>query len=274
MQRGDKTRPRVILTLDNTKDDHVRRLIVERVKAAYLPAFDGFSVGGIRTRDYLIHLGVSPGRIQPGWCCVDNAQIEALVAASRPRAPLGPNDGYLLCVSRMVPNKNLPFLVHAYARYRRQLDLALTRWPLVIVGDGPDRQAVVDAIQSNGVEESVTLPGATSSLEDTCKYYANARAFVLPSVQNEPWGSVVNEAMAAALPVLVSERCGCAPDLVSDGANGFRFNPQDASDLAERIVWLHEHQSELQQMGRESQLIVNRYSPEQFASNVLALAMV
>jgi glycosyltransferase involved in cell wall biosynthesis len=258
--------------IDNTKDDHARRLIVERVKATYLRAFDGFSVGGLRGRDYLVHLGVSTHRIQPGWSCVDNAKIETLVTESRQKPSPGTNDGYLLCVSRFVPNKNLPFLVHAYARYRRQLDPGFAPWPLVIVGNGPDRPAVVEAIASNGLAGSVTLPGATSSLEDTCGYYANARAFVLPSVQNEPWGLVVNEAMVAELPVLVSERCGCAPDLVSEGINGFSFDPTDANGLAEKLVWLHEHRSELHRMGRESRRIVSRYSPEQFASNLLTLA--
>jgi glycosyltransferase involved in cell wall biosynthesis len=131
---------------------------------------------------------------------------------------------------------------------------------------------VVDAVRSHHLEDSIILPGATSSLVDVCNYYAHARAFVLPSIRNEQWGSAVNEAMATGLPVLVSERCGCAPDLVSDGVNGFRFNPEDADELANKIVWLHEHDAELERMGFESKRIVSQYSPEQFASNVLALA--
>jgi glycosyltransferase involved in cell wall biosynthesis len=264
----------VILTLDNTEHDHARRPSVERVKATYLPAFDGFSVGGQRSRDYLIHLGVNPDKIQSGWCCVDNAKIASLADAAREKPSLGPADGYLLSVSRFVSKKNLPGLVRAYVKYRRQLISSLTPWPLVMVGDGPDRPTVVEAVRSHHLEDSVMLPGGTSNLEDICNYYAYARAFVLPSVGNEQWGSAVNEAMAAGLPVLVSEKCGCAPDLVANGLNGFRFNPEDVNELAGTMVWLHEHDSELRSMGRESQRIVSRYSPEQFASNLLALASV
>ena len=47
-------------------------------------------------------------------------------------------------------------------------------------------------------------------------YYAGAGAFVHPA-HEEPWGLVVNEAMASGLPVLVSRRCGCAGDLVAEG---------------------------------------------------------
>jgi glycosyltransferase involved in cell wall biosynthesis len=47
---------------------------------------------------------------------------------------------------------------------------------------------------------------------------------VLPSY-SEPWGLVVNEAMACGMPVIVSEKCGCAPDLVQNGKNGISINP-------------------------------------------------
>ena len=56
-------------------------------------------------------------------------------------------------------------------------------------------------------------------------------AFVHASA-SEQWGLVVNEAMAAGLPVIVSERCGCAPDLVREGVNGLTFDPCDVAELA------------------------------------------
>ena len=62
-------------------------------------------------------------------------------------------------------------------------------------------------------------------------YYGLASAFVHAST-TEQWGLVVNEAMASGLPVLVSDRCGCAPDLVEDGVNGFTFDPYDVEALA------------------------------------------
>jgi len=64
------------------------------------------------------------------------------------------------------------------------------------------------------------------------EYYARASAFVHAST-TEQWGLVVNEAMASGLPVLVSNRCGCARDLVQEGVNGFTFDPANVSQLAE-----------------------------------------
>jgi 1,2-diacylglycerol 3-alpha-glucosyltransferase len=57
-----------------------------------------------------------------------------------------------------------------------------------------------------------------------------ASAFIQAST-TEQWGLVVNEAMASGLPVLVSERCGCAPDLVKNGVNGYTFDPYDIKEI-------------------------------------------
>ena len=78
--------------------------------------------------------------------------------------------------------------------------------------------------------EDVLLPGF-KQYPELPLYYGLAGAFVLPSL-TEPWGLVVNEAMAAGLPVVVSDRCGCASDLVRPGENGFAFDPCDIEQLA------------------------------------------
>jgi glycosyltransferase involved in cell wall biosynthesis len=61
-------------------------------------------------------------------------------------------------------------------------------------------------------------------------FYNHAKALILPSWSDQ-WGLVVNEAMACGLPVLVSEKCGCAPDLVVNGKNGFTFDPNDPEEF-------------------------------------------
>jgi glycosyltransferase involved in cell wall biosynthesis len=63
-------------------------------------------------------------------------------------------------------------------------------------------------------------------------YYALAKAFVHASLI-EQWGLVVNEAISSGLPVIVSKRCGCVPELVAD--NGFTFDPTDERELAARL---------------------------------------
>jgi glycosyltransferase involved in cell wall biosynthesis len=83
--------------------------------------------------------------------------------------------------------------------------------------------------------------------------------FVLPSA-HEPWGLVVNEAMNAAKPVVVSDQVGCAPDLVRDGVNGFVFPAGDIGALAERLRRLTEDPELARRMGEESLRIIDKWN--------------
>ena len=87
----------------------------------------------------------------------------------------------------------------------------------------------------------------------------------------EQWGLVVNEAMAAGLPVIVSARCGCAPDLVVDGENGFRFNPEDTRGLADRLQTVAESDAAtLAALGNASRRRIADWSPARFAHGLRA----
>ena len=71
--------------------------------------------------------------------------------------------------------------------------------------------------------------------------------------------------MASGLPVLVSERCGCAPDLVIDGRNGFTFDPYNVDELANQMLRISAADCDRDAMGRASLEIISRWSPETFA---------
>jgi len=98
-------------------------------------------------------------------------------------------------------------------------------------------------------------------------WYGLAGAFVHAST-TEQWGLVVNEAMASGLPVLVSERCGCAPDLVKDGVNGFIFDPYDVERLARLMYRLAHGDVDRDAMGRASQEIIADWGLERFADGL------
>jgi type IV pilus assembly protein PilC len=82
--------------------------------------------------------------------------------------------------------------------------------------------------------------------------------------------AVVNEAMAAGLPVLVSRRCGCAYDLVREGVNGYTFDPynvDELSDLMLRVARMPD--TELIAMGAASQRLIQPWGPDAFAQGLL-----
>jgi glycosyltransferase involved in cell wall biosynthesis len=78
----------------------------------------------------------------------------------------------------------------------------------------------------------------------------------------------VNEAMASGLPVLVSDRCGCAGDLVRNGINGFTFDPHNVEELSKLMVDLSRPETDLVAMGQASQEIISQWSPGRFAEGL------
>jgi glycosyltransferase involved in cell wall biosynthesis len=116
----------------------------------------------------------------------------------------------------------------------------------------------------------VRFAGLRSTAE-ILPYYAFAHAFVLPS-RREPWGLVVNEALAAGLPVIVSNRCGCAADLVAQGVNGFVFDPDREEELIDFLLRVDQWDSlEREFVGRRSEELISRYSLQSWAEEVFRL---
>ena len=104
------------------------------------------------------------------------------------------------------------------------------------------------------------------------RFYAHAGAFVHASTK-EQWGLVVNEAMVCGLPVVVSERCGCAPDLVVAGETGFAFDPLDAAalrGLLGKVAGMTGEQRAA--MGAAGRRLIAEWGPERFARGLKAAA--
>ena len=80
-------------------------------------------------------------------------------------------------------------------------------------------------------------------------------------------GLVVNEAIASGLPVIVSERCGCAPELVQ--GNGFTFDPANEHELAARLLEMATlSQEERKPLGEVSYGIAENFAPERFGEGM------
>jgi 1,2-diacylglycerol 3-alpha-glucosyltransferase len=115
------------------------------------------------------------------------------------------------------------------------------------------------------------LPGFRQ-IDELPRFYARAGCFVHAST-TEQWGLVVNEAMACGLPVIVSERCGCARDLVREGVNGFRFNPENTEQLADLLAKVAGRGFAREAFGEASRRIVADFGPERFARGLKAAAV-
>jgi glycosyltransferase involved in cell wall biosynthesis len=257
---------------DSTVVDESRTWYRESLKRRVVSAFGAALVAGRRSKEYLVGLGLEERNQFAPWDVVDNDHFSEGAdrargneQAERARRQLAAR--YFLCVARFVAKKNLGRLLEAYASYADRAGPAA--WSLVLLGSGPEEAALRNYVSAAGLLDRVHFPGFCQYAELPA-YYGLAGALLLPSAA-EQWGLVVNEAMAAGLPVLVSSRCGCAPDLVRAGENGFTFAPGDVGGLAgllDRIASLD--QPRLQVMGQRSREIITAFAPAAFARGLEA----
>lgn len=254
-------RPVVIMS-DSKADDAPRRPLIEWCKRMLLRLYSSALVAGQPHRDYFIQLGFPCHRIRTGYDVVDNAAY-----ALRQPKPAKVDGPYFLVVSRFIPKKNLAGILDAYAHYLQACGKNRP-WSLVICGDGPLRQALEGQIKALGLNDHVLLPGFLQ-MEGLLPYFCHAKVFVHASLQ-EQWGLVVNEAMAAGLPVIVSKTCGCFSDLVRPGMNGFGFDPASPAQLADLMMRMHEMpEDERKRMGESGLRWINEhYSLEHFAQSL------
>jgi len=151
-----------------------------------------------------------------------------------------PEHCLFLYVGRLEPPKDIAGLLEAFAELSRQSERA----HLCMVGDGTLRPMVESAASRlPRLHYLGRLSG--ESLWDT---YAAADVLVLPSVF-EPWGLVINEAMAIGLPVIASDRVGCVEDLVVDGRTGIVVEAGSRVSLASAMLRLAEDANARASMG-------------------------
>ncbi len=247
-----------ILMTESTAGDHIRIGWKEILKGALIRSlFDGAVCGGAAHLRYLKQLGFPKDRVAFSYDVVDNAFFtrEAALLRQQPRPSHLP-EKYFLYVGRLSPEKNIDGLLQAFGEYRKGGGI----WSLVLVGAGPSTKLLQDLAALLGDRDDIHFAGMKTYTE-LPTYYAFASCFVLPSTR-EPWGLVVNEAMASGLPVIVSERCGCAETLVESGMNGFLIDPACPSVLANSMMEVSSQSpSILQSMGEASVTRVSNDSP-------------
>jgi glycosyltransferase involved in cell wall biosynthesis len=265
-----------ILVSESTRTDEPRVWWKEWVKKRIVALYSSALVGGERHKEYLVNLGMPEERIFTGYDAVDNvyfAQGAKEGGSRKAKIEINLPGNYFLASARFIPKKNLDTLIRAYSEYRKHASASVLRpptsdlWHLVILGDGPLRSDLSSLIADLGLQSYVTMPGF-KQYDELPTYYGLAKAFVHAST-TEQWGLVVNEAMASGLPVIVSNRCGCAPDLVKDGINGFTFDPSDKTQLMSRLAAMSALSlGEREKMSEASQEIVQQFAPEKFGEGL------
>lgn len=260
---------RIVMLSDSVRDNVPRYFWKEIYKKWLLRDIRaGFAAGTPQAR-YLNYLGIPlEGIFHPGSTVVDNdywaeKKQEVVKEKDKLRIQYGLPKRFFLCVARFIDFKNIPFLIRSYAAYRSLAGKQAIG--LVLCGSGPQEGEIIKAINDLNLKE-VYLMGFRQ-LGELPVFYGLADCFIFPSSRFEPWGLVVNEAMASGLPILASSMTGCAEDLVLDGINGFVFDPDDESGLARMMFKITQDRHNLAHKGKASEKIIADYSLKVGAKN-------
>lgn len=221
---------RVFTMLDSKFDDYPRHWRITPLKALALKPYDGAMIASERSCAYVTYLGIRADRTAPGY---DTLDLERLRGQSGGQSAPPFSERPFLAVARLIPLKNLPTAISAFARYRTEHG---GKRRFTIVGSGPQEAELRQQADALGVADAIDFAGAQPSAQVT-RAMAGAFALILPSFQ-ETFGFVVLEAMAMGLPAIVSRRAGATDELVDNLVNGFLIDPRDEQQLLAAMLLL------------------------------------
>jgi glycosyltransferase involved in cell wall biosynthesis len=245
-----------------------RYRVVEFTKTQFLQLCTGFVVPGASSLNYLKDLGIGEQRIFTAPNAVDTSLFSKFAEVARRdesqvRSRHHLPERYFLYVGRLVKAKGVFDLLDAYSQLKAELR---GKVGLVFVGDGSDRQELVE-------RASKIVPGTIQFLgfmhrEELPSAYVLADGLIFPT-HSDPWGLVVNEAMACGLPVIATNVAGCALDLVENDWNGFVISPGDPLQLALAMEKLASNSGLRVEMGRRSRERIDAYAPAAWAEGMV-----
>jgi glycosyltransferase involved in cell wall biosynthesis len=252
----------VILWVESTAGDRRRgHTGVEHLKQRYIDLSEAFVVPGKSSADYLKTFGVASDRIFYAPNAVD---ITLFGTES-----LRPSDldcclpqQFFLYVGRLVREKGVFDLFAAYEKLAPDLR---ERFGLVVAGNGIARQPLEEWAR-NICPGSIVFTGFQQK-EGLARLYANAYALAFPT-QSDPWGLVVNEAMACGLPVIATSVAGCVADLVRDEWNGLVISSGNINQLATAMERLATDQVLRESMSANSRKRSQAFSPAACAAGL------
>ena len=197
------------------------------------PAF--FLPGGTRQATYLEHYGVSKQKIMNAQMTVDveyiKDHVKKISIADRKKLreqyDTQDDDVIFLFVGRLLDWKGIRELIGAFKL------LGAKNVKLWIVGDGDLVDEVKLASKKNA---KINYLGRMNG-DLLWRVYHAADVFVIPS-HHEPWGLVVNEAMAAGLPVIATDNVGCVDDLVFNNRQGLIVPSKNTLALCEAMNFM------------------------------------
>src|SRR5579875_369772 len=212
-----------------------------RLRGTWRRTVDAYIAPSAFCRDYFVARGLPESKVhlKPNFLAHDPG-------------PRSGHDDYALFLGRLSPEKGVLEMIEAWKQ--------LPQVKLLVAGDGPlYDEARCAASSTHG---QVRVLGQLSA-EQALARIKGARLLIFPSRWYEPFGMGLLEAAACGVPAVAS-RIGAIPELVHHGRTGLLFDPDNFSELVERVRWAWAHPGEMEEMGAAARrLYLERFTAEQ-----------
>jgi glycosyltransferase involved in cell wall biosynthesis len=219
---------------------------------------------GTNNKDYYKKYDVKENELSFAPHAIDNQRFEAdrLMEATALRKNLGihKNDILILFAGKFEEKKAPVLLLDAF------LLLKKSTVHLLFVGNG----ALEDMLRKKAGEDKNIHFMDFQNQSVMPVIYQACDIFCLPSIgPGESWGLAVNEGMACKKPIIVSDKCGCAIDLVKK-ENGIIFKSGNVGELKSALDTLISKPHQLVKLGEKSKAIINNWNFDRIATAIEA----
>ncbi len=250
---------------DSTAFDEQKSPWKEKAKAFFFRHCEGFFCYGARSKEYVASYGIDPQKIFDGCQAAalapdyDAAAIRAYYAGNSS----GTASLQFLYVGRLSREKGLFDLLDAFCQVHEQNP----ETTLALAGPGLIEEELRQRAMALGIDSAVKFLG-TRSPEEIGRLLMSSAAMILPS-HREPWGLVVNEALSFGCPVVVSDICGCVPELVRDGITGYSFPVGDVGALTQAMLNAQRLSKSREAVALNCLDVIERFTPQRAAEQIL-----
>ncbi len=261
--RGAKTAFWCQVTMDRWVQ---RKAWKNAIKRIVFPRVDATLGSGEESRAFAMKFGTPADKAMCLPHSIDVVHYSDGAGRTRPergalRRELGLEGATFIYVGRLWWGKGINYLLEAFEAVQRQSAAPVS---LLLVGDGPEEGKLKQACAERGIR-NVVFAGFQQK-PDLPRYYALADVFVFPTL-GDPYGLVVDEAMACGLPIISTSAAGEIRDRIEEGVNGYIVPPEDSTALAGAMRTLTEDAALRERMGAVSAQKIQDHTPEQWAED-------
>ena len=226
---------KIILRCENNfyNDNLLKKIIKKTLLTIFFKKFYKFIAIGKKNYEMFLNCGVKKKNIILSNYFVDKNFFLSKNLLKKKSNRIKKNlaikrEKVFLFVGKLIKRKGLDVLLEAFKLVNKtQTNL---NYKLLIVGSGPEKNNLVKLNNNN----NIFFLNFQKSKE--LLYYYNLADFLIMPSYYETWGLVANEALEMGKPCIVSDKCGCANDLIKNEKNGFVFESGNHTELADIII--------------------------------------